>query len=307
MTSKPTISGFTFINHAIELDYPVVECIKSMLPICDEFIVNIGTPDDGTVELIRCIDDKIKIIETPWYPKRVKKGGWRYDQFADIALFSCGGDWIFFLQGDEVVHEKDLPKIEEAVAKYNGDLEVEGLALTYYHFYGGYDYYRIDRRWPPGGVRVVRNGINVYAAGDAQTFYIGEKKKMRYLNVAEIDAGIYHYGWARNPEAMKKKSNSVDEYWSDEKRIAVRKRSDGKAVDFYNLSPNYLAKFGGTHPEVMRDRIAKHDWTFDISKCHQKKSFKILRYELEWGIEKALKKRVFGPHYYKTIKKFNLY
>jgi len=303
MIPKPTISGFTFINHAIELDYPVVECIKSMLPICDEFIVNVGTPDDGTVELVKSISDKIKVIETPWYPKRVRKGGWRYDQFADIPLFSCCGDWIFFLQGDEVAHEDDLPKIKDAVAKYNDDLEVEGLALKYYHFYGGYDYYRIDRRWPPGGVRVVRNGINVYAAGDAQTFYIGEKKKMRHLNVAEIDAGIYHYGWARNPEKMKKKSDSVEEYWSDEKDDTGKKQSNEKAVDFYNSSPKYFAKFNGTHPSVMQDSIAENNWAFDISKCHQKKNFEIFRYELEWAIEKALKKRVFGPHYYKTIRK----
>ena len=88
-----TVSGFTFVYHAIERDYPVVESIKSMLPICDEFIVNVGLPDDGTIDLIKSIDDKIKIITTPWYPKRIRLGGWRYDQFANIPLFSCQGDW----------------------------------------------------------------------------------------------------------------------------------------------------------------------------------------------------------------------
>ena len=138
-----------------------------------------------------------------------------------------------------------------------------------------------------------------------KTFWTSSPRKIKTF-------GIYQVPKASAPVApfticdvfqSKKKSDSVDEYWSDEKGIAVKKQSDEKTVDFYNLSPNYLAKFGGTHPEVMQGRIAENNWAFDISKCCQKKSFKVFRYELEWGIEKALKKRVFGPHYYRTIRK----
>jgi len=294
-----TVSGFTFIYHALELDYPVVECIKSMLPICDEFIVNVGLPDDGTIDLIKSIDDKIKIITTPWYPKRIRPGGWRYDQFADIPLFTCSGDWILFMQADEIVHEQDLTKIEEAMSKYTDDLEVEGLLLKYYHFYGGYDFYRIDRRWPPAGVRIVRNGINVYSAGDAQTFYIADRKRMRHLKVADIGAHIYHYGWARQPEKMKKKKVSTAKYWHSKEQIS---KIESGTFDYHNVNPKYLAAFNGSHPKVMQDRIGSHDWSFDPSKCYCKPTVRSLRYELKAFIERILGRRIFGPHYYKIVR-----
>jgi len=294
-----TVSGFTFVYHAIELDYPVVECIKSMLPICDEFIVNVGLPDDGTIDLIRPLDKKIKIITTPWYPKRIRTGGWRYDQFADIPLFTCQGDWIFFLQADEVVHEGDIPKIKEAMSKYADDLEVEGLLLKYYHFYGGYNFYRIDRKWPQGGIRIVRNGINAYCANDAQSFYIGDRRKMRLLRVADIGAHIYHYGWARNPAMMKKKSVLVGKYWHTKEEISKVK---SESFDYHNVNPKYLAAFKGSHPKVMQDRISKHNWTFDPSECYYKTTLKDMFHDFEGFIERSLGRRIFGPHYCKIIK-----
>ncbi len=295
-----TVSGFTFVYRAIELDYPVVESIKSMLPICDEFIVNVGLPDDdGTIDLIRSIDDKIKIITTPWYPKRIRTGGWRYDQFADIPLFTCQGDWIFFLQADEIVHEEDLPKIKEAMSRYADDFEVEGFILRYYEFYGSYDFYSTERIWPEAAVRIVRNGINVYSSNDAQSFYIGERRKMRLLRVADIGAHIYHYGWARNPEMMKKKNVSVGKYWYNEDKIP---KMEEERFDYHNVNPKHLKAFTGSHPKVMQERISKCDWTFDPSKCYYKPTLRSLRYELKSLIERSFGKRIFGPHYYKIIK-----
>jgi len=295
-----TVSGFTFVYHALELDFPVAESIKSMLPICDEFIVNVGLPDDGTIDLIKSLDANIKIITTPWYPKKIKKGAWRYDQFEDIALFSCQGDWIFFLQADEVVHEEDLPKIKEAMSKYADDLEVEGFLLKYYHLWGGYNFYRIDRGWPAGGVRIVRNGINVYSGAGSQKFYIAEGKKLRYLKVADIGARVYHYGWVRNPKMMQKKSVVVGEYEASAEKLSKMKTQ--KAFDFYNVKPGYLAVFDDSHPKVMQDRINKQNWVFDPSKCHHKPTLKSLLYDLEWLIERSLKRQIFGPHYCKIVR-----
>ena len=61
------VSGFTFVRNAVKYDYPVVESIRSILPVVDEFIVNIGRCEDGTLELIRSIGDpKIEIVESVW-------------------------------------------------------------------------------------------------------------------------------------------------------------------------------------------------------------------------------------------------
>ena len=61
------VTGFTFIRNAIKYDYPVVEAITSILPICDDFVVAVGNSDDGTLALIQSIHPtKIRIVETIW-------------------------------------------------------------------------------------------------------------------------------------------------------------------------------------------------------------------------------------------------
>ena len=43
------VCGFTFIRNAIKYDYPVVEAITSILPICDKFVVAVGKSEDDTL------------------------------------------------------------------------------------------------------------------------------------------------------------------------------------------------------------------------------------------------------------------
>ncbi|HOR29983.1 MAG TPA: hypothetical protein PLW71_01175, partial [Candidatus Syntrophosphaera thermopropionivorans] len=109
------ISGFSFVRNGIKLYYPVVESIKSILPICDEFVIAVGQgdEDDTTRESIASLNDpKIKIIDTIWEEKYFKKGIINAYQ-TDIAKGACTGDWLFYLQADEVVHERYLPVIQK--------------------------------------------------------------------------------------------------------------------------------------------------------------------------------------------------
>src|SRR6266487_5678283 len=109
------VSGFTFCRNAVRYDYPVVESIRSILPIVDEFIVNVGRCADGTLELIRSIGDpKIRIVESVW-DEAMRKDGLIYSQQTNIALAHCTGNWAFYLQADEVIHEDDLPHILKAM------------------------------------------------------------------------------------------------------------------------------------------------------------------------------------------------
>src|SRR5665213_914838 len=104
------ISGFTIVRNAVKFNYPVVESICSILPICDEFIVNVGDSDDGTLEMIKSIaSPKIKIIETKW---DMSQGPTVLSEQTNIALKHCSGQWAFYLQTDEVIHERDLPNIK---------------------------------------------------------------------------------------------------------------------------------------------------------------------------------------------------
>ena len=102
------ISGFTIVRNAVLYDYPIVEAITSILPVVDEMIVLIGNSEDNTEELIRSIQsDKIKIHHSIW-DENLKKGGVVLAIETDKAfqLISPESDWAFYIQADEVIHEK---------------------------------------------------------------------------------------------------------------------------------------------------------------------------------------------------------
>ena len=98
------VSGFTFIRNAIKFDYPIVEAITSILPLCDEFIVAVGRSEDETIQLIKNIpSDKIKIIETVW-DDTLREGGRVLADETNKAFkqISKDSDWAFYIQGDEL-------------------------------------------------------------------------------------------------------------------------------------------------------------------------------------------------------------
>ena len=136
------VSGFSFIKNALKFDYPIIEAITSILPICDEFIVAVGKSDDDTLAYIKSINSpKIKIIETVW-DDSLREGGRVLADETNKAFraISEDSDWAFYIQGDEVIHEKYLDNIKAAMLKYKDDKAVDGLVFDHLNFYGSYDY-----------------------------------------------------------------------------------------------------------------------------------------------------------------------
>ena len=61
------VSAFTFIRNGEILGYPFLQSIQSVLPIVDEFIINVGESEDDTLALVKSIaNSKIRIIESKW-------------------------------------------------------------------------------------------------------------------------------------------------------------------------------------------------------------------------------------------------
>jgi len=258
------VSGFTFVRNAIKYDYPVVEAIKSILPICDEVVVAVGNSEDETLQLIQGIGSpKIKIIETVW-DDSLREGGRVLAVETDKAFkaISPDSDWAFYIQGDEVLHEKYCSVVKEAMTKYCDEPEVEGLLFRYAHFYGSYDYVGESYRWYRREVRVIRNRGDIFSYRDAQGF---RKKPDEKLQVRLIDAEIYHYGYVREPKAMQGKQKSFNKYWHSDQWIE-KNVAPTEEFDYSNIDA--LTMFKGTHPEVMKKRIDAMNWKFsyDISK-----------------------------------------
>lgn len=253
------VTGFTFIRNAIKNDYSIVEAITSILPICDEFVVAVGDSEDDTLSLIRGIDSpKIKIIETVW-DTSIREGGRTFALETDKAFkaISPDTDWAFYIQGDECIHEKYLPTIQEAMEKYQKDPEVEGLLFKYLHFYGSYDYTASSRRWYRNEIRILKFNPGVHSYRDAQGF----RKNDRKIKVKPIDAYVYHYGWVKPPAGLGNKVRNFNKYYQEDEWIE-QNLPETKEFDYGNA--DRLIRFEGSHPEVMKKRILTGNWKFTV-------------------------------------------
>ncbi len=286
---KMKISGFTFIRNALKYDYPIIEAITSILPLCDEMIVCVGESEDDTLNFIKNIkSDKIRIVHSVW-DDSLRKDGRVLAVETDKAFdaVAADSDWAFYIQGDEVLHEKYIPVVREAMEKYREDKRVEGLLFNYTHFYGSYDYVGDSRTWYNHEIRIIRNNKHIRSYRDAQGFRIDGRK----LNVKPIDACIYHYGWVKNPSLMNKKQTNFESLYTEKPVVKAEELYDYSKIESLNV-------FVGTHPQVMQQRIGKQNWdfTFDINR----KNFS-LKDRLLYFIEKKTGKRLFEYRNYRII------
>jgi hypothetical protein len=265
------ISGFTMGKNARKLYYPMKQSVQSILPIVDEFIVVLGDSDadDKTREEIESIgSDKIRIIDTVWDIEKYPRGMEHAHQ-TDIAKSYCKGDWLFYLQSDEVVHEDDLPEIRKRCEELVDDKEVEGLLFNYIHFWGDFEHYQNNHCWYRKEIRIIRNRPDIHSWESAQSFrkiedfdgiHYRQKENTEKLNVAEAHARIFHYGWVRPPELMNSKIKSFSINHRGVKKVGEMEKMDlfRGYFDYGNLGK--LPRYTGTHPAVMKDWMEQFNW-----------------------------------------------
>jgi glycosyltransferase involved in cell wall biosynthesis len=249
------ISGFTFVRDAVKLDYPIAESIQSILPVVDQFVVNLGDCSDNTLEVIESIGSpKIEIIHTRWNPDRFVRGATNADQ-TNIALDACTGNWCFYLQADEVVHEQDHVKILAAINKAAQRPDADGLLFHYNHFWGDYSRVHRGHNWYDREIRVIRNDEGIRSIRSAQSFRKNNDAKLRVL---DSGAFIYHYGWVRHPSVMRRKTIALDSLHRSKEWVDKRHPEPGKPWDYGPLGR--IPLFRGTHPAVMSRRIREKNW-----------------------------------------------
>jgi glycosyltransferase involved in cell wall biosynthesis len=277
------ISGFTFLRNGQKLGYPFVASIRSILPLVDEFIIALGPCEDDTERMVREIGDpKIRIIPTQWNERiqpEYSVKGYVFGQQKSIALFNCTGDWAFYLEADEVLHEKDLPLIRAAMEKHLADPRVEALAFDYLHFYGNANTYAWSPRWYRSEVRIIRNTIPAWGPEGLFFVVLDTHKKGRFPRAAHTGASIYHYGWVRSEAQMNLKSNATHKYWEDK---------PAATVDYSQVDPVSLRLFTGSHPQAVKNWLPPADGIFQTDPAHQltrreKKHRRMLKLEKWFG------------------------
>jgi len=249
------VSGFTIVRNAQRFNYPVVESIRSILPICDEFIVNVGDSDDDTRGLIASIQDpKIKIVETRW---DMRQGKEVLSFQTNVALAHCRGDWAFYLQSDEVVHEKDLPRLKKCMQDALHDAKVDALRFKWLHFYGSYYRYRIDRGWYQKQDRIIRNNGTVESFGDAYAFQRKDGQPLRRKNTGCF---LYHYGWVQPQATMAARRKNAE-------IIGFVQLKEGERENSYAFGDlRRFPAYFGSHPKTMQALIAEHALTREDKK-----------------------------------------
>ncbi len=258
------ISAFTFLRNAHKLHYPIKESILSILALVDEYVIALGEGDfdDTSLAILTEINSpKIKIINTVWDLEKYP-GGTEYAHQTDIAKQNCTGDWLFYLQGDEVIHENDISEINHACLENLNNLKIEGFVFNYLHFWGDYDHYFADHCWYKKEIRLIRNLPEIHSWRDAQSFrYVFDESVFKYnssagnrkLNCKILKARVFHYGWVRPPAIIKIKNEQVMKNYNSKFGKNSTDEFDFGRVD-------YCLKFVGTHPVLMNENLTKIYW-----------------------------------------------
>lgn len=241
-----SISGFTFLRNGVKLGFPFDASVRSLLPLVDEFVIAVGRGEDDTRERLVAIGDpKIRLIDTLWN-ERMEERGFVYAQQKMIAQYACTGDWAFYLEGDEVLHEDEIAAIRASVDRHHTNRAVEALVFDYLHFYGSPQWLAVSPAWYRRECRLIRNTIRSYAP-DGQFWVVMDRhRRGRHPQAALAHAHIYHYGHVRRTEYMQAKLDQVSKYWSH----------GAPQVRYGQIDAQSLKPYTGTHPQLMHAWLA---------------------------------------------------
>jgi hypothetical protein len=284
------ISAFTFIKNGELLGYPFLQSIRSVLPIVDEFVINVGESEDDTLEMIKSIDDdKIRIIESKWNDCMSDRG-YVYGHQKMIAQFNCTGDWAFYIEGDEVYHEDDLDKIRKSMNANLNNSDVEALVFDFHHFYANANSILNSPGWYRSEARIIKNSIRSYAPDGLFWLVLDSNKKGRYPRAKKIGVTCFHYGWVRSEKQMNLKSEKVQKYWG----------SKSKKINYSQIDQLIIKEFKGSHPKIIKDWLPVEKGVFIASKNYRlsmrhKKHRLLIKLENIFGLD-------FSKKHYRLLK-----
>lgn len=292
------VSGFTFVKNGLTLGYPILESLKSLDPVCDEIVINVCfdeeecQKDDGTYEFLRdnLQGSKYVFIKNKW-ELDPKFGTHLYSSQTNKALSQCTGDICQYIQGDEALHEKEYEEIERGYKELTSRDDIEALLFNYYHFYGNVNAIKFTRHMYKREIRAFKNGLGIKSWRDAQGFRSKDDQKLR---AKQINAHIYHYGWARKESIMKKKIDVMASHYEG--------GSSGEGERFQYQRIWGVKPFKGTHPEIVKDWVEKNKNEIDILSLPKAYHLGDLKHMIGDGIESLTGYRIGEYKNFKLVK-----
>lgn len=307
-SSHLPVSGFTIVRNGTKFDYPYLESLRSLLPLVDELVINVGVGEDDTLDRVRRFAaeegaGKVVIFESEWPmndPEK-RRGGLILSEQTNLALERCTHDWCFYLQADEVLHEADTAAIRSTLTSWGRDPRVEALLFDYVHLYGSYDVEQYSRSAYRREVRAVRKSAGARSVGDAQSFRKPDGSKLAAIRCG---ARVFHYGWVRTPDAMKAKTVFMDQLYHGEAKPSAE---GGESVPHTGDNYRYkriigLRRLRDAHPAIMRERIRQKNWNWDFENSPLEWTWKDAKKVVLDNVEKATGFRAFEYRSYRLIR-----
>lgn len=116
-----TLGGSLFIRNGEKYDYCYKEAIQCLLEFCDKVVVCVVPTEDKTSEMVHDIwcDNqsrmKVRMVNDAYWYNMEFQNKHRLSIFTNYAIEMLDTDYVFNLQGDEVVSPESYPWIRRAI------------------------------------------------------------------------------------------------------------------------------------------------------------------------------------------------
>jgi glycosyltransferase involved in cell wall biosynthesis len=244
-----TLGGTVCIRNGDVLDYPWRECVQSLLPVCDEVVICVGSGGEDKTEASARQwaeqDSKVKVCIYEWPNPKGDNDFWV--NWLNYAREHLRTDYHFQLDADEVLHEKCHASVRSFMEQSWG----RSARVTRHNFWRDHQH-----TIPEGhclGKRVIRIAPSKLWMPSDGVHHKGSEVVSR---ATLTDIEIFHYGFIRKPEAFFKKERLLQNYFFNyyDPRLEAAEKSKGNWMESPSMPEwcSHLDEFTGTHPAIMK-------------------------------------------------------
>lgn len=247
--TNPTLGGAVCIRNGDLLDFPWRQCVQSLLPVCDEVVLCVGSRStDNTEEDARewaSREGKIKLCIWDWPDPKGDPDFWV--KWLNYAREHITCDYHLQLDADEILHEDSYDEVRRFIQFTPGRSAV----FTRYNFWKDHKHTIPDGHCL--GKYVIRLApAHVWLASDGCHPMGNEAVSIS----TRTSAQIFHYGFIRKRDAFFKKERLLQNYFfnSYDPRLESAEKEHGNWMQAYGMPDwvHQLDEYHGTHPAVIK-------------------------------------------------------
>jgi hypothetical protein len=212
---RKTLGGSTFIYNGNIQDYNYKETVHCLAELCDEVAVFAGGTDNTLEDLFvftqqHSWKDKVMIFEIEEQEWNEQKGREKLSHFSNKAIDCLISEWNFYLQCDEILHERSFENVREAI-----EHDVDSYLCKRYNMWmDPLHHLVVEEARKPCSSEVIRLARTKYRCfNDAESIMAPFTHIFKKPGIYGSDAfEIYHTGYIREGKAhaIKAKNMLVD-------------------------------------------------------------------------------------------------